>query len=87
MSEGLFISRVPGLPVLMSCVSGYPVLVLTSGFSCCVLLENYTLSYLAAQGTLGHLHLPDLTRVMKVYQGALYVYPVPLQVVEQDGVP
>ena len=44
-----------------------------------------TFCYLTAQVTLGHLHLPDLTRVMKVYQGVPYVYLVPLQGVEQGG--
>ena len=44
-----------------------------------------TFCYLNAQVTLGHLHLPDLTRVMKVYQGVPYVYLVPLQGVEQGG--
>ena len=54
---------------------------------CYLLLVNYTLTvplgYLTAQGTLGHIHLLDLARVMKVYKGAPYVYLVPLQGVEQ----
>ena len=52
VSEGLSESEFPGLPVLMSCGSGYPVSLLTSGLPCCYWDASGAFSVLPSVGEL-----------------------------------